>query len=117
MMLIDNLKDINSSADLFKYICTLEEQLEAKTKQVSCFLREQERKDTLIRRFAEEAGYRSIYEEKPPQGKPLRVYITRTKTDGGTIGQFTTAHYSETEGLILRDFGSGWTISYWKVLD
>lgn len=116
-MLIDNLKDINSAADLFTYICEIEEQLEAKTKQVSNFLRELERKDTLVRRFAEEAGYKSIYEEKPPHGKPLRVYITRTKTDGGTIGQFTTARYSEAEGLILRDFGSGWTISYWKVLD
>lgn len=116
-MLIDSLKDINSSADLFKYICTIEEQLEAKAKQVSNFLRELERKDTLVRRFAEEAGYKSIYEEKPPQGKPLRVYITRTKTDGSTIGQFTMARYSEPEGLILRDFGSGWIISYWKVSD
>lgn len=116
-MLIDNLKDINSAADLFTYICTVEEQLEAKTKQVSSFLRELDRKDTLVRRFAEEAGYKSIYDEKPPQGKQLRVYITRTKTDGSTIGQFTTARYSEPEGLILRDFGSGWTISYWKVSD
>lgn len=114
-MLIDNLKDINSSADLFKYICTLEAQLETKTKQVSHFLHELERKDTLVRRFAEEAGYKSIYEEKPPHGKSIRVYATRTKADGNTIGQFATA-YSDAEGLRFRDLGSGWTASYWKEL-
>lgn len=116
-MFIDNLKDINSATDLFTYICEVEEQLEAKTKQISCFLHELERKDTLVRRFAEEAGYKSFYEEKPPRNKPIKVYITRTKTDGNTIGRFTTAIYSEPEGLIIKDFGSGWVLCYWKELD
>jgi hypothetical protein len=32
MALIDNLKDINSQADLFNYICKLEEEIAAKDK-------------------------------------------------------------------------------------
>lgn len=117
MMLIDNLKDINSSADLFKYICTIEEQLEAKTKQISYFLHELDRKDTLVKRFAEEAGYKSIYEESPPQGKLLKVYITKARADGNAIGQFTTARYAESESFIFTENYSSWSVIYWKELN
>lgn len=46
-MLIDNLRDINSASDLFKYICTIEAKLEEVEKQRDMLLIE---KDTLTNR-------------------------------------------------------------------
>ena len=45
-MLIDNLKDINSVADLFAYICKIEEENEKLHKQVDSLLIQLDKKST-----------------------------------------------------------------------
>ena len=45
-MLIDNLKDINSVADLFAYICKIEEENEDLHKQVDSLLIQLDNKST-----------------------------------------------------------------------
>lgn len=48
-MLIDNLSKINSVADLFQYICNIEEELENVTKERDALLVLVDNKNTLIR--------------------------------------------------------------------
>ena len=45
-MLIDNLKDINSVADLFRYIANIEEENEMLHKQIDSLLIELDKKST-----------------------------------------------------------------------
>lgn len=45
-MLIDNLKDINSVADLFRYIANIEEENEMLHKQIDSLLIQLDRKST-----------------------------------------------------------------------
>ena len=45
-MLIDNLKDINSVADLFRYICNIEEENENLHKQIDSLLIQLDKKST-----------------------------------------------------------------------
>ena len=45
-MLIDNLKDINSVADLFAYICKIEEENESLHKQIDSLLIQLDKKST-----------------------------------------------------------------------
>ena len=120
-MLIDNLKDINSSTDLFNYVCAIEEQLETKTQQMDLYLRELDRKNTLVRRFAEEAGYKSIHEELPPSLLPLKTYIIKPKLgfdpEYGIIGRFVNARYFNEEGFQFNEDCTGWSVSFWKVLE
>ena len=57
-MLIDNLKDINSVADLFAYICKIEEENESLHKQIDSLLIQLDKKST-----RPEVGFRKNFRE------------------------------------------------------
>lgn len=116
-MLIDNLKDINSQADLFNYICTIEEELDRKGKQVSQYLNELSKIHTMVLLMVEECGFKDARFSAPKHGHHIRAYITNTDNDNDVVGEFVDGYYYEKEGYRLAGKYSDKVVRYWKDIE
>lgn len=122
-MLIDNLHRINSPSDLFKYICELEEIMEADNEVLKQTAKKYLNTRKALQLFLAKDGWHctntcstSLSPYPPITGRTLDVYITASDAEDDIVGIFETAFYYPEEGFRLCEAYKGWKVRYWRYL-